>query len=409
MNVEQIYYAQWLLSLYELSNKAIRIIQEKVPDPNELFRLPKEQLEMFLPPQYAQVLWKKCQEGLRSHGSGQEHVKCLFEALERRGMHFVAMGQPEYPARLTKIPDPPLGLYYSGKLPSDKSLSVAIIGSRECSEYGRHVAETLGRFLGERGAPVISGMARGVDGISQQAALLAGGESYGVLGCGVDVCYPKSNQKLYQTLTQHGGILSEYPPGTPPLAANFPVRNRIVSGLANAVVVVEAALKSGTSITVSLALDQGRDVYVVPGRVTDRLSDGCNQLIKQGAAVYTDPESFLEEIQQTFFLQSMGPKASVRPISGTAPALSSHSKDSDEGALGPTHDAKDDAKPSEPYGLPERLKIIWRVLDHTPKSVEEIQKDLSETISVQECTIRLMELVLTGKAKQVTTGQFVRQ
>ncbi|MCR5460767.1 MAG: DNA-protecting protein DprA, partial [Acetatifactor sp.] len=152
MNVEQIYYVQWLLSLYELSNKAIRSIQEKVPDPNELFRLPKEQLEMFLPPQYAQVLWKKCQEGLRSHGSGREHVKCLFEALERRGMHFVAMGQPEYPARLTKIPDPPLGLYYSGKLPSDKSLSVAIIGSRECSEYGRHVAETLGRFLGERGA-----------------------------------------------------------------------------------------------------------------------------------------------------------------------------------------------------------------------------------------------------------------
>ena len=397
MNLEQIYYAQWLSSTYELSDKAIRIIAERVPDPWELFRISKEELEIFLPAQYAQVLSDKLREIQRSTSDFVGFLQREYEKLENRGIHFVMCGQPGYPSRLTKIPDPPFGLYYAGKLPPDGTLSVAIIGSRECSEYGRHVAETLGRFLGERGVSVVSGMARGVDGISQQAALLAGGKSYGVLGCGVDVCYPKSNQKLYQILTRQGGILSKYPPGTPPLASNFPARNRIVSGLVNAVVVVEAALKSGTSITVSMALDQGRDVYVVPGRVTDRLSDGCNQMIKQGAGVYTDPESFLEEIQQTFFLQSMRPTASPRPIFARTTETSGVNAD-EEATIGA----------AEPYGLSERLKIIWRALDHTPKSVEEIQRDLSEPLPVQECTIRLMELVLMGKAKQVSTGQFVR-
>lgn len=203
---------------------------------------------------------------------------------------------PEYPGRLRRIPDPPKCLYVKGRLPDDNRPSVAMIGARDCSAYGRSVALWLGKRLGEAGVQVISGMARGIDGIGQEAALDAGGSSFGVLGCGVDICYPAQNRRLYEKLCAAGGILSEYEPGTPPKSWNFPPRNRIVSGLADIVVVVEARVKSGTFITVDMALEQGKEVYVVPGRITDSLSTGCNQLIKMGAGILLDVEEFLEEL-----------------------------------------------------------------------------------------------------------------
>lgn len=186
-------------------------------------------------------------------------------------------------------------IFYKGRLPEDTIPSVAVIGARECSEYGRYVAEELGRYLGTHRIQVISGMARGIDGISQQAALSAGGTSYGVLGCGVDICYPSQNRRLYEELGREGGLLSTYAPGIRAMPAYFPPRNRIVSGLSDALIVIEARQKSGTLITVDMALEQGRDVYVVPGRITDRLSDGCNRLLNQGAGVMLSPEQFLEE------------------------------------------------------------------------------------------------------------------
>lgn len=206
-----------------------------------------------------------------------------YHSLGEKQIGLVLQEEEGFPQKLLEIPDPPYGLFYKGKLPEQKQPSVAVIGARECSEYGRFVAEELGRYLGSQGIQVISGMARGIDGISQQAALLAGGTSYGVLGCGVDICYPSQNRKLYEELIQKGGLLSTYAPGTKALPAYFPPRNRIVSGLADALIVIEARQKSGTLITVDMALEQGKDVYVVPGRITDRLSDGCNRLLTQGA------------------------------------------------------------------------------------------------------------------------------
>ena len=208
-----------------------------------------------------------------------------YHSLGEKQIGLVLQEEEGFPQKLLEIPDPPYGLFYKGKLPEQKQPSVAVIGARECSEYGRFVAEELGRYLGSQGIQVISGMARGIDGISQQAALLAGGTSYGVLGCGVDICYPRQNRKLYEELIQKGGLLSTYAPGTKALPAYFPPRNRIVSGLADALIVIEARQKSGTLITVDMALEQGKDVYVVPGRITDRLSDGCNRLLTQGAGV----------------------------------------------------------------------------------------------------------------------------
>ena len=212
----------------------------------------------------------------------------------------------EYPRRLLEIPQAPKQLYVRGKLPEEGVPSVAVIGARDCSYYGQEVAKRLGRLFGENGIQVISGMARGIDGIGQQAALQAGGSSFAVLGCGADICYPRQNQDLYDRLCKQGGVISEYEWGTPPRAGYFPPRNRIVSGLADAVIVVEARKKSGTLITVDMALEQGKEVYAVPGRLVDDLSSGCNYLIRNGAGILLDMEEFMEELWKQYRLKRGG-------------------------------------------------------------------------------------------------------
>ena len=216
------------------------------------------------------------------------------EELAQAGISFVSALGEGFPDKLREIPDPPFGIYYKGKMPGEKEPAAAIIGARLASGYGREQARRFGRQISARGIAVISGMARGIDGIAQKAALDAGGKSYAVLGCGVDICYPEENRELYERLQQQGGVLSEYPPGMQPIAKLFPPRNRIISGLSDLVLVIEARKRSGTLITVDMALEQGREVYALPGRVSDALSDGCNRLIRQGAGPATCPQDILE-------------------------------------------------------------------------------------------------------------------
>ena len=216
------------------------------------------------------------------------------EELAQAGISFVSALEEGFPDKLREIPDPPFGIYYKGKMPGEKEPAAAIIGARLASGYGREQARRFGRQIGACGIAVISGMARGIDGIAQKAALDAGGKSYAVLGCGVDICYPEENRELYERLQQQGGVLSEYPPGMQPIAKLFPPRNRIISGLSDLVLVIEARKRSGTLITVDMALEQGREVYALPGRVSDALSDGCNRLIRQGAGPATCPQDILE-------------------------------------------------------------------------------------------------------------------
>ena len=216
------------------------------------------------------------------------------EELAQAGISFVSALEEGFPDKLREIPDPPFGIYYKGKMPGETEPAAAIIGARLASGYGREQARRFGRQIGACGIAVISGMARGIDGIAQKAALDAGGKSYAVLGCGVDICYPEENRELYERLQQQGGVLSEYPPGMQPIAKLFPPRNRIISGLSDLVLVIEARKRSGTLITVDMALEQGREVYALPGRVSDALSDGCNRLIRQGAGPATCPQDILE-------------------------------------------------------------------------------------------------------------------
>lgn len=313
------------------------------------------------------------------------------------GIRMVERGERDYPARLLEIPDPPERLYVLGRLPEEKVPSVAIIGARECSEYGSYVAARLGECMGRNGIQVISGMARGIDGIGQTAALDVGGSSFAVLGSGVDVCYPARNRRLYERLRERGGVLSEYPPGTPALSRNFPPRNRIVSGLADAVVVVEAREKSGTLITVDMALEQGKEVYAVPGRVTDALSSGCNRLVKLGAAMLLDPEELAEELRGICGRRDLAVREKVQRR--------------EPGRKQGRHKGFETAMPEGNRQLLVEnplLAEIFRQLELTPKSVDRIRAALPQEYRDEQINVYLIRLCMEKLAVQVSPGQFCR-
>lgn len=213
-----------------------------------------------------------------------------------KGIRFVPYFAPDYPEKLRETADFPFAVYVKGRLPDKKSKKAAVVGARRCTPYGEKYAVEFAGKLAESGVEIISGLARGIDGMGQRGALMRGGRTFAVLGSGADVCYPKEHIGLYtDILEQDGGIISEYPPGTPPVPQNFPPRNRIISGLADAVLVMEARERSGSLITADMALEQGRDVYALPGPVNSELSRGCNRLIQQGAGILISPEALLEE------------------------------------------------------------------------------------------------------------------
>lgn len=214
--------------------------------------------------------------------------------LQKQEIHYISFFHEKYPKLLRNLCDAPKHLYVKGRLPDVSKCSVGIIGARECTMYGRDMARMFGYRLAEAGVQVISGMARGIDGWAHQGALESGGSTYAVLGCGVDICYPAVHRRLYDSICRQGGILSELPVGTTARAGFFPMRNRIISGLSDGILIVEAREKSGSLITADAALEQGRDVFVIPGRIGDELSVGCNRLIRQGAVPVLSPSDILD-------------------------------------------------------------------------------------------------------------------
>lgn len=216
-------------------------------------------------------------------------------AFRKSGARLVTFLDDAYPPLLKEIPDPPPYLYLKGELPASKN-TIAVVGSRRASDYGISITTRLSRELAEQGVTVVSGLALGVDSAAHRAALQANGSTIGVLGCGIDLVYPSANRQLFREMEQGGAILSEFPIGTPPDAPNFPRRNRIISGLSRGVLVVEAAEKSGSLITAGFALEQGREVFAVPGNITFRASRGTNSLIKQGAKLVESVADIISEL-----------------------------------------------------------------------------------------------------------------
>ncbi|MBU0735363.1 MAG: DNA-processing protein DprA [Proteobacteria bacterium] len=238
---------------------------------------------------------------------------------ERYNARIIAYTDPSYPALLREIHNPPMILYVKGKEIPLKQTFISVVGSRNPTHYGRKAAEILGAGLAKRGAGVVSGLARGIDSAAHRGCLMGNGFTIAVIGTGIDVVYPASNKTLFKQIEEDGAIVSEFPTATPPEPKNFPIRNRIISGLSRGTAVVEATRNSGSLITASFALDQGREVFAVPGSIDSFKSRGTHFLIKQGAKLIENADDILEE----FGFVGRGPlgKGVQRDASGTPPGM----------------------------------------------------------------------------------------
>ena len=288
-------YWIWLASLPGLTNRSRLQLLSHFSSPEDVYYAdPEEAMAAGLSREQAEKI------GQRS----LEQTNRILSDCTRQELFVLTMADAAYPARLRNIFDPPILLYGRGALPLfDEEAAVAVVGTRSATPYGIHNAEELSYQMAKNGALVISGLARGIDAAAHRGALRAGGLTAAVLGCGVDVVYPESNRRLYGDVAAAGVLLSEYPPGAEPEAWHFPARNRIISGLSVAALVVEAPQRSGALITAHTALDQGRDVFAVPGPIDAPESWGCNQLIRSGAGLVTCADDLLSEYESRFPLK----------------------------------------------------------------------------------------------------------
>ncbi len=284
-------YAPWLAlgRVKGLGGVGFKKLAASFTDPTEAF--------FASPAELARVegLHRDVIEGLVNF-SGWVEVDDELRRVRAAGIDIVRFTSPGYPARLRMIADPPPFLYIKGALLAEDERAVGIVGSRSASDYGRRVARDLSRGLASLGFTVVSGMARGIDGAAHESALRSGGRTIAVLGSGVERPYPPEHDELYRRISEHGAVVSELPLGTRPMAFNFPARNRMISGLSLGVVVVEATEKSGSLITAAMALEQGREVFAVPGEAGASRSRGAHRLIRQGAKLVETVDDIIEEI-----------------------------------------------------------------------------------------------------------------
>ena len=317
--------------------------------------------------QYATVIL------IKISGESSEHHKQKYLRREyidmKKQIHKHSQVANEYPERLKQYSGMPKELYVQGELPDERIPIVAIVGARMCSAYGRHQAFTYAKLLAQHGVQVISGMALGIDGAAHEGAIAGNGKTFAVLGCGVDVCYPARNKKLYHDILTCGGIISEFPKGSPPLRRNFPMRNRIISALADVTLIIEAKERSGSLITADFAMEQGRTVLALPGRVDDELSRGCNRLISQGAGIAYSVESVLAELNMRYILK------------------------------------KENQEKNE-IGLASIKKLVYSCVDLTPKDLHSIMEDVPGTVA--EISKILLELQLEGKVFEPFKNYYVR-
>lgn len=376
---EQKKYEYWLYQTDPLRRNRMIQMTERGISPKELYEMKEEELKK---------LWRDvCQNGQKSVTEREiAHIlesrrsfdlQGEYEKLRKKEIAFISILHEDYAYKLRNIPDPPFAYFRrtgNTKNRSDQP-TIAIIGARNCSGYGKEIAKRLGTCCADLGMTVVSGLAAGIDGMAQEAANKAGGFVQAVLGSGVDICYPSRNRELYNDILKNGEILSEYLPGTAPMACNFPPRNRIISGLCDALIVVEARQKSGTSITVNMALEQGKDVYAIPGRITDPMSLGCNHMISQGAGIITDIEESLLEIR--------------RMILERTEHADKCNKSQDNAGL---HNVNGRKNPYAPDALKGRL---YACMDYMPKTMQQLYDEIGNA-NIAEIMTALLQMELDG-------------
>lgn len=298
-------YWLWLSELQGLTNQTRLALLRRFETPERIFYADPEELLLTegITRQQAELLSDHRLDGARK----------IQEDCHRLNIRILTIGDAEYPGRLKNIYDPPMLLYMKGRMPvMDEEVAIAVVGTRSCTPYGEGCAKKLGHELSAAGAVVVGGLAKGIDAAATHGALMAGGVTVGVVGNGLDVRYPYENRFLYDDVAAAGVLLSEYPPGTEPAGRHFPARNRILSGLCVGTLVVEAPLRSGALITAETALEQGRDVFAVPGPIDAVNSAGCNRLIQEGALLVTGAEDILREYEGRY-PQKLRPRAYTEP------------------------------------------------------------------------------------------------
>lgn len=308
-------------------------------------------------------------EALQGCRSNPE-IERELEKLSGTDIAVITYNDPQYPQSLKNIFDPPPFLYVRGKLEPGDCNAIAVVGSRRASDYGLRAAADISRELAAAGLTVVSGMAAGIDSAAHRAALAARGRTIAVLGCGADVCYPAENRRLYDQIAQTGAIVSEYAPGTGPDTYHFPARNRIISGLARGILVIEAGPKSGSLITARLALEQGRDVFAVPGSIYSYKTKGANQLIRSGACLVESGRDIVE---------ALGMSADARPERTLVPA---------------------------PEELDPETRRVYDQLAEEPVHIDRL---ICETnLPSSQISAALLELELGGFVRQLPGKHFVR-
>lgn len=274
-------YWIWFSLIKNLGSKKKLELLKQYKDPKNIYNIKKEELLKI------KGIGEKTAEEIVNKQIKLEIEKHI-KYMKDRNINILNINDKEYPKKLKEIYDPPISLYYKGNIDVINNKSISIIGCREATEYGKKAAKYFSYNLAKKNINIISGLAKGIDSYSHIGAICANGKTIAVVGTGLDTTYPKENEEVEKIIIQTGGtIISEYPLGTKPEKMNFPARNRIVSGLSEGIIVVEAKEKSGTLITVDFALEQGREVFVVPGNINSINSVGTNELIKQGARVAT--------------------------------------------------------------------------------------------------------------------------
>lgn len=364
-------YLNFLINTEVIGNATIRRLKDSFGSYENIYRADEKELQSILTTAMFERFTKEREK---------RDIDSDFAKLALKKISFIAYEEDAFPGCLREIPDPPVALLVNGSFPDPHIPSVAIIGARGCSNYGSFMAREYATAIASHGIQIISGMATGIDGIAGNAAINAGGKSFAVLGCGPDICYPISNQYLYDQLKENGGIISEYALGTPGIKWHFPVRNRIISGLCDALLVIEAKEKSGTLITVDAALEQGKDIYALPGRTCDALSIGCNNLIRQGAGMLCTPEDFIAEFLQTV----SGKKQYSNYISSLACSTAETNK-------------------KIAFSSNEE-KTIYDLLDYNPQSLDEIATLVNATssISLPEIMHHLTNMCIAGFVENIS-------
>jgi DNA processing protein len=376
------------------SRRILRTVRS-LREPSEIFQLPLTALEALqIPPTSARFI----AEG-RSRKAAEEELRTIADS----GCSLMTFADADYPERLREIFDPPPVLWVRGDRGLLSPPAIAVVGTRGPSPYGTGMAEMLSRDLAARRMVILSGMARGIDTAAHKGALDAGGRTVAVWGTGLDVIYPKENKRLAEEIIQSGGtIISEQPMGTFPAPQNFPLRNRIISGMSVGVLVVEASEQSGTRITARCALEQNRDVYAVPGNVTSRNAWGPNTLIKQGAKLVATWEDIWEELPSQIRLELEG-----RPAASTD--VQECLFESGRGVTASLLRQGGPALPAGPPLTPPEAAVYGMLRMDEALHIEELLEGLDGQVTSAEVFTALFELELNNRIRQLPGKNYVRR